>query len=237
MFIYKSIGRVQFAFGDSMQGKTEQVFPKIQQLAEMLGLPQEVRKKLTISNWVSEFRECGATQRNFRNWVHEQPGTEKLAVPNSGAQIVLIAQDTNGDYCTMVQFRKNFEIGFPGGASNIWCYNGKEEWEDVLLTAYREFKEETGMDFEGDLVFLDFTTTTNHYEGYPDTYAPSMYYGSEVSYKDLMRYATGLSDEGTHAIVRIKDLNDYRWFNNAAQIFKLLQELYLEELYLDGLYE
>lgn len=226
MFEYKYRGNISFAYGDRMIGKVEEDFPKILQLAETLGIPQEVRNKLTISNWVSEFRACGATQRNFRNWVHEQPETKNLPVPNSGAQIVLVACDENGEYWTMVQFRENCEIGFPGGASNIWCYNGKEEWEDVLLTAYREFKEETGMDFEGNLVFLDFTTTTNHYKDWPDTYAPSMYYGSEISYTELMRYAAGLSDEGTHAVIKIKHLGNYQWFNNAAPIFKLLQELY-----------
>lgn len=230
MFKYEKRGDVTFAFGDGMLGKVELVLPQIRRLADNLGLPEEVFGDMPISklvsDWASEFRKYGATQKCFRDWIHDQPATKDLPVPNSGAQIVLVARGEDGDYWTMVQIRQNYEIGFPGGASSIWCYNGKEVWEDVLLTAHREFKEEVGQYCNANLVFLDFTTTTNHYEYYPDTYAPSMYYGSEVSYNELMRFAIGSSDEGSHAVIRIKDLNDYKWFNNAAPVFELLQKLY-----------
>ncbi len=233
MFITRYIGRTLWVEGDGMMGRVEELSPKVRALFKELGFSDHTMTRLRPDNWVELLESHGAMQVCYRDWVHSRPETKELPVPNSGANIVLVSQDNEGRYYTLVHFRPNGEIGFPGGASVMWCHQDKIVWEDVRLTADREFKEETGMEFDGHLVYLDFTTTTNHYpatatsKAWPDVYAPSMYYGSEVSFHKLQTYGGRPSVEGKTKIIPIDKLGKFQWFNNAAPVFKLLQDMYL----------
>ena len=233
MFTTVYIGRVLYVEGDGMTGKMEELMPKIRALFEELGLPKEAMSRMREDNWVQLLKEYGAEAVCYRDWVHDQPETKELPVPNSGAQIVLVAKNNLDRYFTLVQKRQDGKIGFPGGASVMWKYNGQTVWEDMRLTADREFIEEVGNRFDGYLVYFDFTTTTNHYpatetsKGWPDVFAPSMYYGSEITFRKLQSYVGDGSDEGTILVIPIDELDKYPWFNNAKNVFKLLKEMYL----------
>lgn len=235
MFSIKKVGNVRFAFGDRMQGKVEPLSTKVRKLISELGIYTNVKTtQLNYANWISFLKNSKAEQVCYRDWVHDQEATKNLPVPNSGAQIVLVAKGKDERYYTLVQIRENGQIGFPGGASAMWTYKGTTVWEDVRLTADREFKEEVGIRCKEELVFLDFTTTTNHYPatetspGWPDVYAPSMYYGSETTWEALEGYTKGKgSKEGKIAIVAIDELEKFKQFNNAKPVFELLQALYL----------
>ena len=155
-------------------------------------------------------------------------GVQTCALP-------ILKQLYHEEFFVLVQVRNNGEkdekqkeIGFPGGASNLWRYEDKIEIEHPVITAYREFYEEIGHRLEYEPVsFLNYTCTTNHYVGYPDTYAPSMYYYVEVSPEDMRRYATGKgSSEGKIMVIPIKKLREYNWFPNAQESFEILLSQY-----------
>lgn len=216
-----------------MKLKTEYLLTRINELANRLGVPKEVFKDLEECNYEQVLKKFGAETWCERNRVFNQPETKELSTIAPGAQMVLIAEGKPREFFTLVQIRNDGkegkeEIGFPGGACNMWRYKDKIELEHPVITACREFHEEVGMGIYYEPIhYLAYITTTNHYKGYPDTYAPSMYYYAEVSFEDMKFYANGKgSKEGKIMMTRIKELKKYKWFPNAAEVFLLLMENY-----------
>lgn len=213
----------------------EYLTARINQLAKRLGIPDEALSEIRDWNYENVLKKLGAKTWCERDRLSVQLETEKLATIAPGAQLVLVAQRERGskDFYTLVQARNDGEeakkeIGFPGGASNMWEYNGVVELEHPVITAYREFCEEVGLGLEYQPVeYLTYTCTTNHYSGYPDAYAPSMYYYINVFFEDLERYAAGKgSKEGEIMILPIKELRRYRWFPNAEEAFEALIKMF-----------
>lgn len=217
--------------------RSETLMPRVKELGRAIGLPEEIIRMASEGNWAEVFKKVGAKTWCERNRVHDSeiPEVRNLPVYAPGAQIVLVAQrPDDGKWFTLVQVRNNGEtdesekeIGFPGGACNLWEYNGKVASEHFVVAAYREFREEVGDDFYGPLDVLTMECTTNHYSGFADVYAPSVYYIREVPYSSIVHYSKcSGSEEGRIMIIPIKKLNEYCWFKDAEGAFKEIIQKY-----------
>lgn len=217
--------------------RQEELMPRVMELGRAIGLPKEVRREAKAGNWIDVFKKAGAKTWCERNRVHssEIPELRNLPVYAPGAQIVLVAHRKEDDrWVTLVQVRNNGEtdedekeIGFPGGACNLWEYNGKVASEHFVVAAYREFREEVGDDFYGPLDVLTIECTTNHYSGFADVYAPSVYYMREVPYSSIAHYSKcSGSEEGRIMVVPIRELCKYRRFKDAEKAFEEIIKIY-----------
>ena len=207
----------------------EYLTERIYQLAKRLEIPSEAFSEISSSNYEEVLKRFGAETWCERDRMFHQPETKHISTIANGAQIALISSEASKGLYTLVQVRNNGEesekeIGFPGGACNMWRYNGKTELEHPVITGYREFYEEVGLRLRSKYVkYLIFTCTTNHYAGFPDTFAPSIYYYVDVPYKDMEKYAAGKgSEEGKIMMLPIKELKKYKWFPNASEAFETL---------------
>lgn len=213
----------------------EYLFKRVCQLAERLEIPSEAFLELRDWNYEEVLKKFGAETWCERDRVFSKPETRELSTIAPGAQIVLVSKSDSDEFFTLVQVRNNGEqeeaqkeIGFPGGACNMWKYGSRVELEHPVITAYREFYEEIGCRLEySPIKYLTYTCTTNHYVGYPDTYAPSMYYYVKVFFEDMEKYSSGKgSTEGRIMMLPIKELKKYKWFPNAREAFEILLEMH-----------
>lgn len=210
---------------------------RIDELGEKLGLPKEICEKAFVCNWEKVFKEAGAHSWDERYRVHdsEVPELKSLPLVAPGGNVVAVALK-DGNMFTLVQVRNNGEkkeedkeIGFPGGACAMWGYtpegSTKENviLENPLITAYREWKEEVGIEMYYELNPLMMVTTTNHYNRFPDAYAMSMYYKVYVpwEYMELAGKQKG-SFEGKIKVIPVCDLPKYKWFPDAWDSFEYL---------------
>lgn len=215
---------------------------RIEKLGSQLGLPEEVCKNALPCNWEKVFEEAGAHSWDERYRVHdsENPELKSLPMVAPGGEVVLVSQGDDWEYYVLVQVRNNGEareedkeIGFPGGACAMWGYtpegSSKENivLEHPLITAYREWKEEVGIELYYELSVLTIVTTTNHYNKFPDSYAMSMYYKGLAPW-EYMKLAVKQkgSSEGKIKVIPIRDVPKYKWFPDASEAFEYLLDNY-----------
>ena len=217
--------------------RSEKLIPRVKELGRAIGLPEEIVMRVTSDNWIEVFKKAGARTWCERNRVHDSeiPEVRNLPVYAPGGQIVLVAYRKEDDkWVTLVQVRNNGEtyecqkeLGFPGGACNLWEYNGNVASEHFVVAAYREFYEEVGSNFCEPLKVLTIECTTNHYSGFADVYAPSVYYFSKVSYGHMEYFSKSSGSlEGRIMVVPISDLHEYNWFRDAQGAFKQIVKMY-----------
>ncbi len=214
--------------------RQESLARRAYELALQLGLDRYGIEAYRNVDYIMLFERNGAKTWCERDRIHDQPETKDMPLIVPGAQLVVTSERPDGEIMVLVQVRENGEkeeskkqIGFPGGACNMWEYEGKRQLEHPVLTAYREFQEEVGFPLTSSIHYFCNVTTTNHYKGYPDAYAFSMYYICKVDYQHMLSIGDSSGTaEGKIKIVPVSDLINYNWFPDAEEAFNLLVRSY-----------
>lgn len=218
-----------------MAARLESLPQRVYDFAQRLGIEEYGVDVYRNVDYIGLFERKGARTWCERDRVHDQPETKNLPLVVPGAQIVLTSKRPDGERMVLVQIREGEEkedskkqIGFPGGACNMWEYEGRRQLEHPVLTAYREFQEEVGFHLTYPIRHFCNTTTTIHYDGYPDAYALSIYYICKV---DEYEYMLSIGDssgsaEGKIKIVPVSELVNYNWFPDAEEAFNRLIKSY-----------
>lgn len=211
-----------------MAARLESLPQRAFELALQLGIDDYGVDVYRNVDYITLFERKGAKTWCERDRIHDQPETKTLPLIVPGAQIVVTSVRSDGEPMVLVQVRNNREkeeskkqIGFPGGACNMWEYQGRRQLEHPVLTAYREFEEEVGVDLKSPIHYFCTVTTTNHYQGYPDAYAFSMYYKCTVKYETMLSIGecSKGSEEGRIMIIPVSELANYQWFPDAEEAF------------------
>lgn len=199
-------------------------------LAIKLGIPCEEISKIDMDNWRQDLEGLGAKTECLRDLIHasSNPALQNLTLMVPGAQLALIARTKGGKLAMLVHVRNNGEksdsekeIGFPGGACNVWSYHGKVIPESFALTAYREFAEEVGKPYTGAIQLLDFANTTVEYHDHPCAYANSTYFFQETDYEKMVELASGkASEEGRIKIILADEVRLFKVFEDAKGAFR-----------------
>lgn len=214
--------------------RQESLARRAYELALQLGLDRYGIEAYRNADYIMLFERNGAKTWCERDRIHDQPETKDMPLIVPGAQLVVTSERPDGEIMVLIQLRENGEreeskkqIGFPGGACNMWEYKGKRQLEHPVLTAYREFQEEVGFTLTSPIHYFCNVTTTNHYKGYPDAYAFSMYYICKVDYQHMLSIGDSSGTaEGKIKIVPVSDLINYNWFPDAEEAFNRLIRSY-----------
>lgn len=218
-----------------MAARLESLPQRAFELGQRLGIEEYGIDVYRNVDYIGLFERKGARTWCERNRVHDQHETADLPLIVPGAQVVVTSERPDGELMVLVQVRENGEkeeckkqIGFPGGACNMWEYEGKRQLEHPVLTAYREFQEEVGFHLAWPIQYFCTTPTTVHYQGYPDAYALSMYYTCKVKEYEYMLSIgdSSGSSEGKIKILPVSELTNYCWFSDAEEAFNRLIKSY-----------
>lgn len=214
----------------------EKLLPRLYKHAKLLGLPNDAYARLSEAedNWVEIFKSYGARSWDERYRVHDQddPNLKTLPLMAPGSEVALVAKRPDGKYVVLVQVRNNGEendkdkeVGLPGGATNLWQYQDEIVPEHYVLTAYREFYEETGIPLKGEIEVFCLSCRTVHYDRFPDAYGYSVYFICKVDYSEMQKFENCTANiEGRMMVIPVENLPKYKWFGDAEEAFELLQE-------------
>lgn len=174
------------------------------------------------TDYVQFLYEKGAGQLMYRQNLRAIPeiGHRGLILP--GGNVIIITKLPDGAKAILVQKRDNGEIGFSGGAIEEWGYY-KTAIESPLLTAYREFFEEVGIQLEYELEFYTQTTSTIIYPNEDKAYGLSLFYRVNLPYELVEKFAEGGSEEGKMLLIKIEDIDKYKLFDNHKPVFEKLK--------------
>lgn len=210
---------------------------ELEGMAELIGLPEEVRKKLKTANWQEVLSEAGVETFCMKKRVNfggeSKDQDSPLVLP--GAHLVAISTLFDETRLALVQVMNSGkaaggkrEIGVPGGASDMWRYKDKVVPEHPLVTAYRKFAEEVGVMVNYPASYLCYTCTTTPSDDHPKAYATRMYYMAYVPYDEIEAMAKKINEaeERKVMLVPVRELQNYRWNPNAVDAFRIIRERY-----------
>jgi len=205
-----------------------QFYKATNRLMRNLGLSETDIETFNASgsmDFMSFLRSHGAKQVFYRQDLRSREGVGHTGILLTGGMSVIITQLMNGKKAVLVQHRENNEIGFPGGGTEVWQYGEKIVAEQFILTAYREFLEETGHEPRFELTPYCEDSSTITYPNGDVTFSPCMFYIAEVDYETAISFASGESAEGKMELIEIDNIKNYKIFDNHSSGFeKLIQD-------------
>lgn len=203
---------------------------EIKNLCANLRIPEKVVDEFVESgskNYVSFLESIGAKKIHYRNSLRsiEEVGHRGLILP--GGNVVIMTELPSGEAAVLVQQRSDTKnIGFSGGAVEVWEFEGHQAVESPLVCAYREFYEEVGSDINCELESFGENHSTIYYPNGDVAFGMSFFYLAKVDFRSSSIFAAGGSDEGKFTLVRVTDLHNYEWFDNHAPILQKLVDMF-----------
>jgi len=201
-------------------------YNEVENFMKELGFEKNVYEEFVeakTTDYVQYLQSKGARQLMYRQSLRaiSEIGHRGLILP--GGNTVVCSEFPNGEKAILVQKRDTGEIGFSGGAIEEWGYNEKTSIESPLLTAYREFFEEVGMQLEYELEFYTQTTSTIIYPNGDKAYGLSLFYKVDLPYELVEKFSEGGSEEGKMLLIKIEDIDKYKLFENHRKVFEKLK--------------